>query len=81
MRALVPNPAIEDRKAVPIVNALAFLFGPFYYLVKGMWRKALTLLLLSVIGESRWILIHGGTQFLGTRMTRPVDPPDLRSTR
>jgi hypothetical protein len=27
------------------------------------------------------ILIHGGTQFLGTRMTRFVDPPDLRSTR
>jgi len=30
-------------------------------------------------GESG-LLIHGGTQFLGTRMTRFVDPPDLRST-
>jgi hypothetical protein len=27
------------------------------------------------------ILIHGGTQFLGTRMMRFVDPPDRRSTR
>lgn len=24
-------------------NVLAFLFGPFYYLAKGMWRKALFL--------------------------------------
>lgn len=24
-------------------NVLAFLFGPFYYLAKGMWKKALAL--------------------------------------
>ena len=24
-------------------SVIAFLFGPFYYLVKGMWRKAITL--------------------------------------
>ena len=29
---------------------LAFLFGPFYYVVKGMWRKGLTLFVLCVIG-------------------------------
>ncbi|CAJ1580322.1 DUF2628 domain-containing protein [[Mycobacterium] wendilense] len=29
-------------------NIWAFLFGPFYFLVKGMWRKALTLLGVSV---------------------------------
>ncbi len=29
-------------------NLWAFFFGPFYLLVKGMWRKALTLLGISV---------------------------------
>ncbi|MFE3190696.1 DUF2628 domain-containing protein [Nocardia sp. NPDC059240] len=29
-------------------NFLAFLFGPFYFLVKGMWRKGLTLLGVSL---------------------------------
>ncbi|WP_378609125.1 DUF2628 domain-containing protein [Nocardia lasii] len=28
-------------------NVLAFIFGPFYFLTLGMWRKALTLLALS----------------------------------
>lgn len=27
----------------------AFLFGPLYYLVKGMWRKAILILLLSIL--------------------------------
>lgn len=26
-----------------VFNVLAFLFGPIYYLVKGMWKKALAL--------------------------------------
>ena len=30
-------------------NILAFIFGPFYYAAKGMWRKALTLLGISII--------------------------------
>ena len=25
------------------LNILAFLFGPFYYLAKGMWKEALAL--------------------------------------
>lgn len=29
-------------------NVLAFLFGPFYYLAKGMWKKAITLFVVSV---------------------------------
>jgi hypothetical protein len=40
----------EDRKAVPTFNVLAFLFGPFYYLFKGMWKKGLTLFVLCFIG-------------------------------
>ncbi|MBU9765498.1 DUF2628 domain-containing protein [Mycobacterium sp. TNTM28] len=30
-------------------NILAFLFGPIYFFVKGMWRKGLTLLALTVV--------------------------------
>jgi hypothetical protein len=30
-------------------NILAFLFGPIYYLVKGMWKKAISLFIISVI--------------------------------
>ncbi|MCV7284557.1 DUF2628 domain-containing protein [Mycolicibacterium wolinskyi] len=29
-------------------NVLAFLFGPIYFFVKGMWRKGLTLLAVAV---------------------------------
>ncbi|MCV7316325.1 DUF2628 domain-containing protein [Mycolicibacillus parakoreensis] len=44
-------PAREAYKALPFTrrlrissNFLAFLFGPIYFFVKGMWRKGLTLL-------------------------------------
>jgi uncharacterized protein DUF2628 len=30
-------------------NPLAFLFGPFYFLAKGMWRKGLALLAMALI--------------------------------
>jgi hypothetical protein len=40
----------EDRKAVIKFNVLAFLFGPFYYLFKGMWKKGLTILDICVVG-------------------------------
>jgi hypothetical protein len=30
-------------------NILAFLFGPFYYLAKGLWRKAITFFVLGVV--------------------------------
>ncbi|WP_345847655.1 DUF2628 domain-containing protein [Shewanella algae] len=29
-------------------NVLAFIFGPFYYMTKGMWKKGLYLLLLTL---------------------------------
>jgi hypothetical protein len=32
-----------------VSNVLAFLFGPFYFFVKGMWRKGLVLLGLAVV--------------------------------
>jgi hypothetical protein len=32
-----------DRKALAMFNFLGFLFGPFYYLAKGMWKKALAM--------------------------------------
>jgi hypothetical protein len=34
--------AARERSKITF-NILAFLFGPFYYLAKGMWRKALSL--------------------------------------
>ena len=40
----------EERKAIPMFSVLGFFFGPFYYLAKGMWKKALTLFVLTVIG-------------------------------
>jgi len=40
----------EDKKNVSAFNILAFLFCPFYYLAKGMWRKAITLFVLCFIG-------------------------------
>lgn len=66
----LPNGTAEARSALSALpfgqrlrinaNVLAFLFGPFYFFVKGMWRKGLTLLgvgfaaatVLSSIGVS-----------------------------
>ena len=31
------------------VNLFAFLFGPLYYLCKGMWRKAISMFAVSVL--------------------------------
>lgn len=31
-------------------NFLAFLFGPFYYMAKGMWKKGLSLFVACVVG-------------------------------
>ncbi|MEV6774034.1 DUF2628 domain-containing protein [Nocardia sp. NPDC051030] len=56
------SPAARDAyKALPFTqkimlnsNFLAFLFGPIYFFVKGMWRKGLTLLgaivVVSILG-------------------------------
>jgi len=48
-------------------NIWAFLFGPFYFMAKGMWRKGVTLLaiglaigaVLALIGLSRFNLYAG----------------------
>jgi hypothetical protein len=34
---------ITQRRQITPFNVLGFLFGPLYYLAKGMWRKALSL--------------------------------------
>ncbi|MGE2715203.1 DUF2628 domain-containing protein [Mycolicibacterium litorale] len=54
----VPNTSPESREAyrrLPLgtkmrltVNIWAFLFGPIYFFVKGMWRKGLVLLALAI---------------------------------
>lgn len=33
----------EEQGGLSMFNILAFLFGPIYYLVKGMWRRGLVL--------------------------------------
>ena len=33
----------EQRRGLSMFNFLGFLFGPFYYLAKGMWKKALAM--------------------------------------
>lgn len=38
-----------ERRAAMRFNLLAFLFSPFYYLAKGMWRRALTLSGLCIL--------------------------------
>jgi hypothetical protein len=40
--------ALSERRKIGF-NILAFLFGPFYYLAKGMWRKALVLTALALV--------------------------------
>jgi hypothetical protein len=39
----------KERAGIGLFNVLAFLFGPFYYLAKGMWRKAITLSVACVV--------------------------------
>jgi hypothetical protein len=44
-------------RAMVLFNPWAFLFGPFYYLAKGMGRKALALCLLAavLVGAARLV--------------------------
>ncbi|GAA2430298.1 DUF2628 domain-containing protein [Mycolicibacterium llatzerense] len=39
-------------------NILAFLFGPIYFFVKGMWRKGLTLLGIFVAVEVVLVVLN-----------------------
>ncbi len=34
---------------IKFINIWAFLFGPFYYFAKGMWKKAISLWAVSVL--------------------------------
>src|SRR3954466_4715595 len=43
-------------------NIVAFLFGPFYYLSKGMWRKAITLFLVLMVAL---LVIDAGLELMG----------------
>ena len=38
-------------------NILAFFFGPFYFMVKGMWRKGLALLALALTAGAVMVLL------------------------
>jgi hypothetical protein len=40
--------AFRERSKVSF-NSLGFVFGPFYYLAKGMWRKAISLFALCIV--------------------------------
>lgn len=57
----------EERKGAFQFNILAFLFGPFYYLAKGMWKKGLSLFLicLSAVIALEVILVMIGFPQLG----------------
>ena len=39
---------LSSGERMVIFNVLGFLFGPIYYLVKGMWKKAIVLTLISM---------------------------------
>ncbi|MFN7571514.1 MAG: DUF2628 domain-containing protein [Betaproteobacteria bacterium] len=51
------GPSMKNIKDMPIserirgstFNILAFLFGPFYYIAKGMWRKGVALFVVCVV--------------------------------
>lgn len=64
---------VGERMAV-IFNIWGFLFGPFYYLVKGMWRKAI---MLTVLGLTAAFLLQVVLEMLhmnGEALTRFVCP-------
>lgn len=78
----LPNNAPEARAAFQKLrlvdkmrlnsNVLAFIFGPFYFFAKGMWRKGLTLLLVGlalglVIAVAGWS--YGVLRFVSIGMS------------
>lgn len=52
----------SDRRKAYGLNILAFLFGPFYYMAKGMWKRGLALfaVLLVVVIALGFVLEHFG---------------------
>ena len=71
----------EQQKSFVSLNILAFLFGPFYYLAKGMWKKAISLftvcfaviflleivLIMAGFGGLAKALGYGGAAVFGVR--------------
>ena len=55
-------------------NLWALLFGPFYYLAKGMWRKAITILVLtlSVLILTNILAPDGSLDFLENMLTTMI---------
>jgi hypothetical protein len=43
-----------------LLNVWALLFGPFYYVAKGMWKRAITYSLLMIAGGTAYEQIVGG---------------------
>jgi hypothetical protein len=64
------GPSLKNAKNVPkeqrltfgLFNFLAFLFGPIYYLAKGMWKRALmySLIIYSLLIVIVYVLIGSG---------------------
>jgi len=55
-----------ERKGFNQFNILAFLFGPFYYVAKGMWRKGISLFVVCaavVIALELLLVMIGFGQF------------------
>ena len=44
----IKNLPKSERRGANGFNALAFFFGPFYYMAKGMWRRGITLFLVCL---------------------------------
>jgi hypothetical protein len=87
--ALAGGPSLPNRKQLPKdmrrqalgFNVLAFLFGPLYYLAKGMWKKAILyfvalmvlLILLDIVlnyfgqGEFGRALGYGAAAFFSVK--------------
>ena len=55
--ALAGGPSLPDLKKLPrhkrrkafSFNVLAFLFGPIYYIAKGMWKKGLAIFFIALV--------------------------------
>ena len=58
--------AFGERMKITL-NFLAFLFGPIYYIVKGMWRKGLALFaacVLAIVGVAFLLELVGLGRFI-----------------
>jgi hypothetical protein len=42
----------QERQRAMRLNVLAFIFGPLYYIAKGMWKKAVVYFVLTVLAAT-----------------------------